>query len=267
MPGINLEALNTGDLRRLLKVAHDRHDGPLADRLEWEIAARATSTARSANPFATLPDEDPDEEPDEPGFRMAATDDAPIVPGAAWRDPEIRTFAPQAPEPDAPEPGAPEEPEIPERRAEATAPAARMPQAQAPDRSQWLSIGLAVLAGGLVTAAVFLAGARLGERTAMKRLLPTREATLAPGAALPTGWPDPMQVGAAPSLAPLEQAFGGLATPPGVKARSVAGTQAAPKKAAKKRWARASTPESEAVELTNRSTKLGEGADQEEPIY
>jgi hypothetical protein len=277
MPGINLEALNTGDLRRLLKVAHDRHDGPLADRLEWEIAARATSAARTATPFATLPEE----EPEEPGFRMTATDDAPIVPGskgAVWRDPEIRTFARQDPEPEAPEfggpePDPPEEPEAleepwaPERIAEATAPAWPMPEAQATDRSPWWSIGLAALVGCLVAAAVFLAGAKMGERTALKRLAPAQEAALAPEAAPLTGWPDPMQVGAAPtpSLAPLQQAFAGIASPPGVKPRPVAGTQGASKKAAKKRWARASAPESEAV--TNRSTKLGQGSEQEEPIY
>ena len=61
MPGINVSALSGGDLRRLLKVAHARHDGLLADTLEWEIAARATSGSRQAGPFATLPDDDQDE--------------------------------------------------------------------------------------------------------------------------------------------------------------------------------------------------------------
>jgi hypothetical protein len=88
MPGINLEALNTGDLRRLLKVAQERHDGPLADELERQIAARATSAARMVSPFATLPDE----EPDMLRFRMEATNDAPT-------DPEL-SEKPPAPAPD-----------------------------------------------------------------------------------------------------------------------------------------------------------------------
>jgi len=61
MPGINVSALSGGDLRRLLKVAHARHDGLLADRLEWEIAARRVTVVRTAGPFATLPDDLPDE--------------------------------------------------------------------------------------------------------------------------------------------------------------------------------------------------------------
>ncbi|MGH6964243.1 MAG: hypothetical protein ACREE0_07150 [Phenylobacterium sp.] len=252
MPGINLEALNTGDLRRLLKVAHDRHDGPLADRLEWEIAARATGAARGAHPFATPSDE----EPEEPGFRMTATDDAPIVPGAAARrDPEIRTFAREAPEPDAWRPEAPQAPEAPERIAEP--PAARIPEAQAPERSRWLSIGLAALAGCLLTAAVFLAGALTGERTALKRS--AQAAALAPGAASLTVWPDPTQT--APSLAPLDQAFSGPASPPGAEARPLAVTQAAPKKV-KKRGARTW----EAYRPTRLDT-WSKGSEQEEPIY
>ena len=46
MPGIDVSALNGGDLRRLLKLAHAGHDGQLADRLEWEIATRATKVVR-----------------------------------------------------------------------------------------------------------------------------------------------------------------------------------------------------------------------------
>jgi hypothetical protein len=52
MPGIDVSALNGGDLRRLLKLAHARHDGHLADRLEWEIATRAT---RGVRPEADAP--------------------------------------------------------------------------------------------------------------------------------------------------------------------------------------------------------------------
>jgi hypothetical protein len=65
MPGINVSALSGGDLRRLLKVAHARRDGLLADRLEWEIAARATSGARPPAAFADHLDDD-DDEPVEP---------------------------------------------------------------------------------------------------------------------------------------------------------------------------------------------------------
>jgi len=73
MPGINLEALNTGDLRRLLQVARERDDEPLADELERQIAARATSAPRIVSPFATLPEE----APQKPRFRMNADDEAP----------------------------------------------------------------------------------------------------------------------------------------------------------------------------------------------
>lgn len=68
MPGINVSALSGGDLRRLLKVAHARRDGLLADRLEWEIAARATSGGRPSVSFASHQDDDEDE----PVERMAA---------------------------------------------------------------------------------------------------------------------------------------------------------------------------------------------------
>lgn len=61
MPGINVSALSGGDLRRLLKVAHARRDGLLADRLEWEIAARATSGGRPPGAFADPPRDDEDE--------------------------------------------------------------------------------------------------------------------------------------------------------------------------------------------------------------
>lgn len=78
MPGINVSALSGGDLRRLLKVAHARHDGLLADTLEWEIAARKVSVVRSAGPFATLPDEPPDYEPD--AFALDAAPPGPLAP-------------------------------------------------------------------------------------------------------------------------------------------------------------------------------------------
>jgi hypothetical protein len=252
MPGINIEALNTGDLRRLLKVAHDRHDGPLADQLEWEIAARATSAARSASPFATLPED----EPDEPGFRMDATDDAPV-------DPEPRTAARRV----VPEAGTLEV-IAPEPRPEAPAPDARRmtpAQAEPADGSQWLSMGLAALAGCLVTAAIVFAAERMGERAAMKRLLPAQEAAITPGApALPlAGWPAP-----APSLAPLQQAFGGTATPPVVGARP--GTVAhAPKKPPRRPPARASERDLEAADAATRAqpSSLEAWSKQEEPIY
>ena len=251
MPGINIEALNTGDLRRLLKVAHDRHDGPLADQLEWEIAARATSAARSATPFATLPDD----EPDEPGFRMDATDEAPT-------DPEFRAAGRPVPEAGTLEVIAPE------RRAEAPAPAARRTQAQAPERSQWLSMGLAALAGCLLTAAIVFAAERMGERAAMKRLLPAQEAAIVPGApAVPlVGWPAP-----APNLAPLEQAFGGSATPSAVGATPVTVAKAAPKKPPRRPPARASAWDSgaEAADAATRAqpSSLEAWSKQEEPIY
>ena len=74
MPGIDLSSLNGLELRRLLKVAHSRRDGLFADRLEWEIASRATD-GHAAGPFATLPEDDPEE----PFFRSIALDDEPLV--------------------------------------------------------------------------------------------------------------------------------------------------------------------------------------------
>jgi hypothetical protein len=82
MPGINVAALSGGDLRRLLKVAHARADGLLADRLEWEIAARASSVVRPAGPFATLADD-----PDEAAEHLAAYQDQPFAPEHAARLP------------------------------------------------------------------------------------------------------------------------------------------------------------------------------------
>ena len=78
MPGINVSALTGGDLRRLLKLAQARKDGLLADRLEWELASRATRLVRPPAAFATLPGDDyddwadsefePEAEPDAPEF-------------------------------------------------------------------------------------------------------------------------------------------------------------------------------------------------------
>lgn len=82
MPGINVAALSEGDLRRLLKVAHARADGLLADRLEWEIAARASSVVRPAGPFATLADD-----PDEAAEHLAAYPDQSFAPEHAARHP------------------------------------------------------------------------------------------------------------------------------------------------------------------------------------
>lgn len=87
MPGINVSALSGGDLRRLLKVAHARHDGLLADRLEWEIAARATSGGPHAGPFATLPDDDQDEAVD----RMTVSDPEPYAPELTAQEPARAT--------------------------------------------------------------------------------------------------------------------------------------------------------------------------------
>ena len=72
MPGIDLSSLNGQELRRLLKVAHSRRDGLFADRLEWEIASRATS---GAGPFASPLEDDPEE----PFVRSIALDDEPLV--------------------------------------------------------------------------------------------------------------------------------------------------------------------------------------------
>jgi hypothetical protein len=76
MPGIDLSTLNGPDLRRLLRIAHDRNDGPLADRLEWEIAARAASVVRPLGSFATLPEDDHDELAD----GVTGSDAAPLAP-------------------------------------------------------------------------------------------------------------------------------------------------------------------------------------------
>jgi hypothetical protein len=82
MPGIDLSAMKGPDLRRLLKVAHSRHEGLLADRLEWEIAARrATGGVRPARPFGT-PAEDDRDEP-----RITASDAQSFAPAYDAREP------------------------------------------------------------------------------------------------------------------------------------------------------------------------------------
>jgi uncharacterized protein YecT (DUF1311 family) len=89
MPEIDLSALSGPELRRLLKVAHARHNGALADRLEWEIAARAGGGHGAPAP---PPHPHPDE-PDEPTFRMRAPEPEP--------EPEPFVMA-RRPEPPAP---------------------------------------------------------------------------------------------------------------------------------------------------------------------
>jgi hypothetical protein len=84
MPGINVSALSGGDLRRLLKVAHARHDGLLADRLEWEIAARATPGGHAPVSFAAPQDDDDEEEAVE---RIAAPDPEAFTPEPVLREP------------------------------------------------------------------------------------------------------------------------------------------------------------------------------------
>lgn len=87
MPGIDLSTLNALELRRLLKVAHSRNDGPLADRLEWEIAARGTSLGGPALPFAQHADDDPGE----PTFHMAPPDHRePFAPEPFVLEPTVR---------------------------------------------------------------------------------------------------------------------------------------------------------------------------------
>jgi hypothetical protein len=75
MPGIDLSTLNGPDLRRLLKIAHSRNDGALADKLEWEIASRGAGIGRPGGPFPPPADDDADE----PAFPMAASDPEPFV--------------------------------------------------------------------------------------------------------------------------------------------------------------------------------------------
>ncbi|MGH6910668.1 MAG: hypothetical protein ACREEG_10820, partial [Phenylobacterium sp.] len=159
MPGINVSALSGGDLRRLLKVAHARHDGLLADRLEWEIAARATSGGRQAGPFATLPDD----EPDEPVEHMTMSDGEPFAP-----EPQEREFA--AAEPVERELG--------------------------PRNRSVLLVTLGAVAGSLLSAAVFWGLGRMDGLPVLERAQPTRTAALVPAAPEPlplqTGGPSAM---------------------------------------------------------------------------
>jgi hypothetical protein len=57
MLGIDLSTLSRPELQRLLKVAQERHDGPLAERLEWELASRGKGGGRRAPPVAPPQDE------------------------------------------------------------------------------------------------------------------------------------------------------------------------------------------------------------------
>ena len=92
MPGINVSALSGGDLRRLLRVAHARHDGLLADRLEWEIAARATSGGHPTAAFASQQDDEEDEPVEQMAVPDAETDDEALADAVA---PEPTAKAPR----------------------------------------------------------------------------------------------------------------------------------------------------------------------------
>ena len=77
MPEIDLSALSGPELRRLLKVAHARGNGSLADRLEWEIAARG---AGGVAPEGALPPPPlPQDDGDEPFYRMRTPDAEPLA--------------------------------------------------------------------------------------------------------------------------------------------------------------------------------------------
>ena len=134
MPGINVSALSGGDLRRLLKVAHARHDGLLADRLEWEIAARATSGGHPTAAFASHQEDDEDE----PVERIAAPEDE------------------AEPEADAP----------------AFEPRAHLVRGRAQAPRGVLLVTLGAVAGSLLSAAVFWGLGRMDLRQASGRAEP-----------------------------------------------------------------------------------------------
>lgn len=72
MPAMDLSALTTLELKRLLRAARSRHDGALVDRVEWAIAERAALASRmgvqDAPPDAVAPDPEADaaDDPDQP---------------------------------------------------------------------------------------------------------------------------------------------------------------------------------------------------------
>lgn len=92
MPGIDLSALSSAELKRLLAAARARGDAPLAERVEAEIAVRAATAGRVAVAMrprgatqAMAPDwhEPAWEEPawDEPVAAAGVADEAPLVLG------------------------------------------------------------------------------------------------------------------------------------------------------------------------------------------
>ncbi|HZZ34782.1 MAG TPA: hypothetical protein VFE03_03590, partial [Caulobacteraceae bacterium] len=53
MPGMDLASLTQPELKQLLRLARGRDDGPLIDRLEWELAERASLSTRVGFPVGT----------------------------------------------------------------------------------------------------------------------------------------------------------------------------------------------------------------------
>ena len=184
MPGINVSALSGGDLRRLLKVAHTRHDGLLADRLEWEIAARATSGGRPAPAFASHDDDE----------------DEAVEPIVAPQD-EVAAFAP--------EPAAPADTVGTHRLREDTVGEPARPRGV-------LLVTLGAVAGSLLSAAVFWGLERANMREAPSRVEPRPVIAMSPAAeqvALALLAPEPLVLPEAPAAAKVETALP-VAPPP-----------------------------------------------------
>ena len=103
MLGIDLATLSRPELQRLLKVALERGDGPLAERLEWELGSRGNGGGRRAPPVAVAPppQDDPGEENPREDLGEAAVDvmESDVEPDAElfWREPIA--LEPTAPHP------------------------------------------------------------------------------------------------------------------------------------------------------------------------
>ena len=67
MLGIDLSTLSRSELQRLLKIALERGDGSLAQRLEWELGSRGKGGGGRAPPVAVAPPPQDDPGEEDPG--------------------------------------------------------------------------------------------------------------------------------------------------------------------------------------------------------
>ena len=258
---IHLSTLSRPELKRLLKVALERGDGPLTERLEWELGSRGKGGGRRAPPVAVAPppQDDPDEENpredlDEPADDVMDWDVEPDAEPFAQEPIARQPFArePFAQEPFAQEPIALEpfalEPFAREpfaREPIAREPIAREPIALEPTAPQPASARGGLLLVGLVAGCLISGGVFWGlgqmdrSPAAGSTQAPAPQAMAArPLEAAPAPRPEPTV--AAPEVAPVVAA----AKPPVEVA-----TKAAPPKEVIARKERAPRPPPPAVRL------------------